>query len=108
MSNSGQLVQYDEPQVDISMRGKDSLMILGQNNVSDFSGTSEGGLNFRDYKDAFSNSCLIDTGSMDLSGRDNNIQGMERSRSNISYKIQLYVNKIYFEGNNNIFHLNND
>ena len=82
-----QVVKYDEPQVDISMRGKDSLMVLGQNNVSDFSGTSEGGLNFRDYKDAFSNSCLIDTGSMDLSGRDNNMQGIERSRSNISYKM---------------------
>ena len=54
------MVKYDEPQVDISMRGKDSLMILGQNNISDFSGTSEGGLTFRDYKDAFTNSCLID------------------------------------------------
>ena len=82
-----QLVQYDEPQVDISMRGKDSLMVLGQNNVSDFSGMSEGGLNFRDYKDAFTNSCLIDTGSMDISNRDNSIQGVERSRSNISYKL---------------------
>ena len=82
-----QVVKYDEPQVDISMRGKDSLMMLGQNNISDFSGTSEGGLTFRDYKDAFTNSCLIDTGSMDLSSRDNNIQGIERSRANISYKM---------------------
>ena len=82
-----QVMKYEEPQVDISMRGKDSLMVLGQNNVADFSGTSEGGLTFRDYKDAFSNSCLIDTGSMDLSGRDNNMQGIERSRSNISYKM---------------------
>ena len=80
-----QMVKYDEPQVDISMRGKDSLMMLGQNNISDFSGMSEGGLNFRDYRDAFTNSCLIDTGSMDLSGRDNNIQAVERTRSNISY-----------------------
>ena len=62
-------------------------MVLGQNNVSDFSGTSEGGLNFRDYKDAFTNSCLIDTGSMDLNGRENSIQGVERSRSNISYQM---------------------
>ena len=82
-----QVVKYDEPQVDISMRGKDSLMMLGQNNISDFSGTSEGGLTFRDYKDAFTNSCLIDTGTMDLSTRDNNIQGIERSRANISYKM---------------------
>jgi hypothetical protein len=82
-----QITTYDEPQEDISMKGKDSLMLLGQNNVSDFSGASEGGLNFRDYRDAFTNSCLIDTGSMDLGGRDNNIQAVERSRSNISYKM---------------------
>ena len=81
------IVKYDEPQVDISMKGKDSLMILGQNNISDFSGASEGGLTFRDYRDAFTNSCLIDTGSMDLSNRESNIQGIERSRSNISYKM---------------------
>ena len=81
------IVKYDEPQVDISMKGKDSLMILGQNNVSDFSGASAGGLTFRDYRDAFTNSCLIDTGSMDLSNRESNIQGIERSRSNISYKM---------------------
>ena len=59
-----QVVQYDEPQVDISMRGKDSLMVLGQKNVSDFSGQSSGGLTFRDYKDAFTNSCLIDVSSV--------------------------------------------
>jgi len=82
-----QITRYDEPQADISMKGKDSLMLLGQNNVSDFSGASEGGLNFRDYRDAYTNSCLIDTGSMDLNGRDNNIQAVERSRSNISYKM---------------------
>ena len=52
----GELVNYEEPQVDISMRGKDSLMVLGQEKVSDFSGTSAGGLTFRDYKDAFTNS----------------------------------------------------
>jgi curved DNA-binding protein CbpA len=82
-----QIVKYDEPQVDISMRGKDSLMILGQNNISDFSGTSEGGLTFRDYRDAFTNSCLIDTGSVNLENRDNNIKEVERTRSNISYQM---------------------
>ena len=80
-----QVMKYDEPQVDISMRGKDSLMLLGQNDVSDFSGTSEGGLAFRDYKDAFTNSCFIDTGTIDMGARDNNMKSMEQSRSNISY-----------------------
>ena len=82
-----QVVKYDEPQVDISMRGKDSLMVLGQDNISDFSGTSEGGLNFRDYKDAFTNSCLIDESSVNLDGRSDNIHAMKSSRSNINYKM---------------------
>jgi curved DNA-binding protein CbpA len=47
-----QLTKYDEPQVDISFKGKDSLMVLGKGNISDFSGESNGGLNYRDYKDA--------------------------------------------------------
>jgi len=80
-----QVMKYDEPQVDISMRGKDSLMLLGQNDVSDFSGTSEGGLAFRDYKDAFTNSCLIDTEAININSRDNNMKSIEQSRSNISY-----------------------
>ena len=82
-----QVIQYDEPQVDISMKGKDSLMVLGQDNVSDFSGQSSGGLNFRDYKDAFTNSCLIDESSVNLDGRSNNIHAMKSSRSNINYKM---------------------
>ena len=69
------------------MRGKDSLMVLGQEKVSDFSGTSAGGLTFRDYKDAFTNACLIDTNSINMDSRDNNIQAVEQSRSNISYKM---------------------
>ena len=62
-------------------------MILGRDNISDFSGTSEGGLNFRDYKDAFTNSCLIDESSVNLDDRSNNIHEMKSSRSNINYKM---------------------
>ena len=82
-----QLIKYDEPQVDISMRGKDSLMVLGQDNISDFSGQSAGGLNFRDYKDAFTNSCLIDESSVNINNRSDNINSMKSSRSNINYKM---------------------
>jgi len=81
------LVKYDEPQVDISMKGKDSLMLLGQNNVTNFSGSSDGGLGFSDYKDAFTNSCLIDTNNVDISNRDDNIKSTQRTRSNITYKM---------------------
>ena len=83
------LVKYDEPQVDISMKGKDSLMLLGQNNVTNFSGSSDGGLGFSDYKDAFTNSCLIDTNTVNISNRDDNIKSAQRTRSNISYKMSV-------------------
>ena len=82
-----QLTKYDEPQVDISFKGKDSLMVLGKGTVSDFSGESNGGLNYRDYKDAFTNSCLIDVSSTDTRGRPRNINDMESSRSDISYQM---------------------
>ena len=82
-----QIVKYDEPQVDISMKGKDSLMILGQDNISDFSGQSSGGLVFRDYKDAFTNSCLIDESSVNINDRTNNIHSLKSSRTNVNYKM---------------------
>ena len=82
-----QITKYDEPQVDISFKGKDSLMVLGKGNISDFSGESNGGLNYRDYKDAFTNSCLIDVSSTDTRGRPRNINDMESSRSDISYQM---------------------
>tara|TARA_B100000683_G_scaffold41397_1_gene36803 strand:+ start:4342 stop:5469 length:1128 start_codon:yes stop_codon:yes gene_type:complete len=82
-----QIVKYDEPQVDISFKGKDSLMVLGKGNISDFSGESSGGLNYRDYKDAFTNSCLIDVNPTDTRGRPRNINDMEASRSNVSYQM---------------------
>ena len=82
-----QITTYDTPQEDISMKGKDSLMLLGQNNVTNFSGSSDGGLGFSDYKDAFTNSCLIDTNNVDISNRDDNIKSTQRTRSNITYKM---------------------
>jgi curved DNA-binding protein CbpA len=82
-----QLVKYDNPNVDISFRGKDSLSVLGQNKVNDFSGDTGMGLGFRDYKDAFTNSCLIDVNAFQDKGRPRDINTMESSRSNISYQM---------------------
>ena len=52
---SSELVKYDEPKVDISYKGKDSIMVLGEGNIKDFSGESSGGLVYRDYKDVYTN-----------------------------------------------------
>ena len=81
-----QLVKYDEPEVNISYKGKDSLMTLGQGKITDFSGES-GGLVYRDYKDAYTNTFLIDETSVDTSGRPSNIQEQKGSRAKISYEM---------------------
>ena len=60
------LVKYQEPEVDISYKNKDSIMVLGKGKIENFTGES-GGLNYTDYKDAYTNSCLIDTKSVSLS-----------------------------------------
>ena len=82
-----QLVKYDNPNTDISFKGKDSLTVLGQDKINDFSGDTGDGLGFRDYKDAFTNSCLIDVNVFKDKGRPRDINTMESSRSNISYQL---------------------
>ncbi len=85
--HGNQLVRYENPEVNISYKGRDSLSVLGQNKVSDFSGDTGSGLNYRDYKDAFTNSCLIDTGAFKDNGRPRDINSLEASRTNISYQL---------------------
>ena len=82
-----QLIKYDEPQVDISYKGKDSIMTLGQGNISDFSGESEGGLQFRDYKDAYSNTFLIDEASINHKKRPKSVREAEIERKQTSYTL---------------------
>ena len=85
--NKHSLVKYEEPQVSISMRGKDSLMTLGQGKIEDFSGDMNG-LGYRDYKDAFTNSVLtVDPNSFNLEDRQISIGGVKKERSNVSYNM---------------------
>ena len=82
-----QMIQYQEPRERLSMKNQDSLVTLGQGKVSNFSG-EVGNLGFTDYKAAFTtDSTLIDTGSVDIHGREHDIKGVERERSNISYQM---------------------
>ena len=70
-------------------------ILLGQNKITDFSGDTGSGLNYRDYKDAFTNSCLIDTRQFKDNGRPRDVNAMESSRSNISYQMSEQDQKIY-------------
>ena len=83
--NGDQLIVYENPEVGISYKGKDSIVTLGQGTVNDFSGETCSGLNFRDYRDAFTNSCLIDVHSFKDKNRAQDMNSMESSRSSISY-----------------------
>jgi curved DNA-binding protein CbpA len=95
--NSTQL-QISEPIENISYKGRDSIMTLGQDKIKDFSGESAGGLSYRDYKDAYTNSCLIHVESVDISGRSKSINDTKSQRSNVSYQmndkeLQMYKQK---------------
>ena len=82
-----QLVQY-EPQERVSMKNQDSLVTLGQGKVTDFSGETGAGLNFTDYRAAFTtDSTLIDTSGVDINGRAHSVKGIERERKDISYEL---------------------
>ena len=81
------IISYGEPQVSISYRGKDSLSILGGEKIEDFSGECQSGLQYRDYKDAFSNTLFIDENSVDISKRSKTIRQANSERKDISYKL---------------------
>jgi len=81
-----QLQKYVEPEELVSMSNRDSIMILGKEKVSSYSGESNG-LAYRDLREAYSESTLIDTGSVDLSKRKNNIMEYKTERKNVSHQM---------------------
>ena len=85
VSMGNKIVKYNEPSNDISYKGKDSIMSLGQDKITNFSGECPSGLNYRDYKDAFSNPYLINTDDVNIRGRARNINDIEVQRDNIQY-----------------------
>ena len=77
------------------MSNQDSLMVLGEGKISDFGGTTDN-LSFTDYKQAFTdNSTLIDTSSVDITGRVSSMNGIKKQRSNISYNMTPQQEKIF-------------
>ena len=88
-----QLTKYKQPMEDISYKNKSSIMTLGQGKVVDFSGES-GGLTYRDYKDAYTNTYLVDDEGIDPD-RPRNLKETEKQRSNISYEMNEKEQQIY-------------
>ena len=73
-----------EPDELISYKDQDSLSILGRGKVKNYSG-SVNGLGYRDLKDAFENSTLINVNQINISDRETDIMYYEKKRENISY-----------------------
>jgi hypothetical protein len=91
-----QMTKYSEPKEDISYKNKDSIMALGGGKIDDFSGES-GGLAFRDYKDAYTNTFLIGDEVIDPK-RPTSFKSVEKERAGVSYEmdekdIELYTLK---------------
>jgi curved DNA-binding protein CbpA len=85
--NGQQMVRYTEPQQRLSMKNQDSLVTLGQQKISDFSGTTDN-LHYTDYKQAYTHgSTLIDVNSVSIGERANSIGGIKSQRSNLSYQM---------------------
>ncbi len=97
MGKQGREIQkYSEPMEDISYKNKSSIMILGRDKIDDFSGES-GGLTYRDYKDAYTNTFLVSDEIIDPK-RPKDLKGAKKERENISYEmsekdIEMYALK---------------
>lgn len=86
IKKSEQLTKYNEPMTTISYKNKDSLMTLGQGKIEDYSGES-GGLAYRDYKDAYTNTYLVDEESVSLNNRPKSLNEKKSERTNISFEM---------------------
>lgn len=85
--NSSAVVEYQEPEVRMSLSNQDSLMLLGRDKVTDFSGETNS-MNFTDYKKAYTDgSTLIDINSVSIDGRSNSMNSIKKERSRISYQM---------------------
>ena len=84
--SSSQLQKYNEPEELVSMGNRDSIMILGKEKVSSYSGESNG-LMYRDLREAYTESTLINTDSVDISKRKNNIKDYNSQRKNVSHQM---------------------
>ena len=79
---SNNLIKYNELGENILYNDYDQLTKLGISDVSDYSGEVNG-LQYRDLKDAYENSLLIDINSVSI--EDRNINSIKSDRSTISH-----------------------
>lgn len=82
---SNNSLEIYKPEELISCSNSDSLVTLGKGKIKNFSGESNG-LQYRDLRDAYENSTLIDINSTNTN-LNRNIHDIKSSRKNISYEM---------------------
>ena len=85
-NGKSQSLTETEPKELLSLKNQDSLTILGRGKVKNYSG-SVNGLGYRDLKDAYENSVLINVDDVDISNRDTDVMYYEKNRENISHEM---------------------
>jgi len=84
MYGNSQIVKYEGPQALMSLESQTSE--IGQDDIEDFSGNTNN-LQYRDYKDAFTRSCLISEESVDPRQEYNSMEHYQQERGNISFEL---------------------
>jgi len=85
--NKNKIIEYEEPQALNS--GGHELQVLGKGRVKDFSSAEVlgNGVKYRDYKDAYTNSTLIDINSVNIGDRKRDIKSYQAQRSNVRHQM---------------------
>ena len=84
--SGSQLQKYTDPRELVSMSNADSILVLGKEKVNSYTGESNG-LHYRDLKEAYEQPTLIDVNSVNISNRENNIEGYNKQRKNVKFKM---------------------
>lgn len=74
---------YEDPKELVCMKNFDSIMTLGSK-VKSYTGETNG-LQYRDLKEAYEDSTLIDINSVNINNRVTNLKYYDQQRNNISY-----------------------
>ena len=82
---NSQVVKFEGPQGQNS-NNSGQIVEIGQGEIEDFSGGA-GNLQYRDYRDAFTRSCLVSHETVDPRQQYENVQQYEANRGGLSYEL---------------------
>jgi len=80
-----QIIKYEGPQ-SLNSNENGQIVEVGQGEIEDFSGNANN-LQYRDYRDAFTRSCLISDTAVDPRQEYKSVQHYQADRGNISFEL---------------------